>query len=64
MRQATDQMGKEGEYGANVLIRGHKCYRCGHEWRPYELSEVPRVCPKCKNPYWDRPKQNKKVAKK
>lgn len=45
------------KHGASVLILGHKCYRCNHEWRPYELAEVPRVCPKCKNPYWDRPRK-------
>ncbi len=41
--------------GAYIMIRGHKCYRCGHEWRPVDLNVTPRVCPKCKTPYWDRP---------
>ena len=61
MQKSNNQ---EIEAGANVLIRGHKCYRCGHEWKPNNLEEVPRVCPKCKNPYWDRPKKadNKLVA--
>lgn len=31
------------------------CERCGHEW--YSRSKVkPRVCPKCKSPYWDKPR--------
>lgn len=45
--------------GWKTLILGNKCYRCGHEWRPLEVEEKPRVCPKCKNPYWDKPKKEK-----
>jgi len=48
------------EEGAKVWILGNKCYRCGHEWKPNNINEIPRVCPKCKNPYWDRPRQKKK----
>ena len=51
MTQNEKDMQKEVA-GANVLIEGHKCHRCGHAWRPYDLKEVPIVCPKCKNPYW------------
>ncbi len=51
--------------GANVLIRGHKCYRCGHSWVPEKLdfSKIPTVCPKCKSPYWYKPKQEKHPKK-
>jgi rubrerythrin len=38
------------------------CERCGHEWYP-RGDEEPRVCPKCKSPYWDRPRQERKNAK-
>ena len=38
-----------------VPLEGCRC-RCGHEWLPRDRSEKPRVCPKCKSPYWDRPK--------
>ena len=33
-----------------------ECTRCGHRWRPRTpLTErIPKVCPKCKSPYWDR----------
>jgi rubrerythrin len=34
------------------------CTRCNHSWYP-RSPEPPRVCPKCKSPYWDRPKANK-----
>ena len=46
--------------GAFVLIVGHKCYRCSHTWRPTSLTEKPKVCPKCKSPYWDKPRQQGK----
>ena len=49
--------GGEVEAGARVPILGYRCYRCGHEWRPNDLDILPRVCPKCKNPYWDRPRK-------
>ncbi|MEM0171614.1 MAG: hypothetical protein QXV57_03535 [Thermoproteota archaeon] len=29
-----------------------KCKRCGHEWYPRK-PEKPRICPRCKSPYWD-----------
>ena len=38
-----------------VMLEGCRC-RCGHEWLPREQGEKPRVCPKCKSPYWDRTK--------
>lgn len=56
-------VGGEVKSGVGVLIVGHKCYRCGHEWRPYDIAEVPRVCPKCKNPYWDRPRKSETKKK-
>jgi predicted Zn-ribbon and HTH transcriptional regulator len=33
------------------------CERCGHKWIPKQLDVEPRVCPKCKSPYWNRPKK-------
>lgn len=44
--------------GANVLIAGHRCYRCSYEWKPNDMDKLPRVCPKCKSPYWDKPRTN------
>jgi len=44
--------------GANVLIQGHRCYRCNHEWKPNNMQKTPRVCPKCKSPYWDKHRTN------
>jgi hypothetical protein len=35
-----------------IEVDGFRCARCGHEWIPRK-PEHPRVCPKCKNPFWD-----------
>jgi predicted Zn-ribbon and HTH transcriptional regulator len=40
-----------------VQLWGYRCERCGHEWLPREKERDPKVCPKCKSPYWDRPRQ-------
>ncbi len=32
------------------------CHRCGHKWNPRK-KEKPKICPKCKSPYWDKPKE-------
>ena len=44
-------------FGYKVWILGNKCYRCKHEWRPRDIAIVPKVCPECKSPYWDTPKE-------
>ena len=51
------------KYGANVLVEGHRCYRCKLEWRPKNLKLLPKVCPNCKNPYWETPVQREKTSK-
>ena len=43
-----------------VQIAGFRCERCLHEWVPRVRTQDPTVCPKCKSPYWDRPRQVKK----
>lgn len=44
---------------AKVELRvwGYRCERCEHEWIPRESATEPRVCPKCKSPYWNRPRR-------
>ena len=39
-----------------VMIKGCRC-RCGHEWRPRDISQRPVVCPECKAATWDKPKR-------
>ena len=36
------------------------CERCEHNWIPNDPKQEPRVCPKCKSPYWNRPRRNAK----
>ena len=43
-----------------ITVMGYRCERCEHEWIPRGESETdkePRVCPKCKSPYWNRPRK-------
>jgi DNA-directed RNA polymerase subunit RPC12/RpoP len=42
-----------------ITIMGYRCERCGHEWVPRgEHTEDPRVCPKCRSPWWNKPKKS------
>jgi len=37
------------------MLPKYKCKRCGYIWIP--RTDNPVVCPKCKNPYWNREKR-------
>jgi DNA-directed RNA polymerase subunit RPC12/RpoP len=54
-----------------IVLWGYRCLRCGHEWvprgvdlvvgdgrKPPDPDEEPRVCPKCKSPYWNKPRKS------
>jgi len=41
---------------SKIKIDAYKCGRCGHIWVPRSYDDEPRVCPKCKSPYWNKPK--------
>ena len=48
--------------GTMKNIKIYTCKRCSHMWANRK-NQKPRVCPKCKSPYWDtdrRKKSNKK----
>jgi predicted Zn-ribbon and HTH transcriptional regulator len=47
-----------------ITLEGFKCERCGHEWVKRGKHGNPRVCPKCKSPYWDVPRKESLAAKK
>lgn len=52
-----------------IMIQGYRCERCGHEWFPKDRSvdaakRLPTVCPKCKSPYWNRPRKQTGSPKK
>lgn len=39
-----------------LTVWGYRCERCDHEWVP-RVDHSPRVCPKCKSPYWNVPRK-------
>ena len=39
-----------------ITQMGYRCARCEHEWVP--KVQEPRVCPKCKSAYWNRPRKS------
>ena len=32
------------------------CFRCYHDWKR-RRPQLPKVCPKCKSPYWSKPRK-------
>lgn len=40
-----------------LAVWGYRCERCEHEWIPRDTENEPRVCPKCKSPYWNKPRK-------
>ena len=50
-----------------VNVTFYVCSRCGHEWISRKPGNLPATCPKCRSPYWNRPRirhATKKVMKK
>jgi len=45
-----------------IKIEGCICERCEHQWVARDKSE-PMVCPKCKSPYWNKPRKIRKKVK-
>lgn len=46
------------------VVDRRKCLRCNHQWTPREPEKKSKVCPKCKNAYWNRPIQKKGTSEK
>ena len=43
-----------------IKVQGYRCFRCEHEWVPRKSTKAePRVCPKCKSPYWNKPRKER-----
>jgi hypothetical protein len=47
-----------------INVIGFQCYRCSHQWVPEKIIlsgvkdfKTPTVCPKCKSPWWDSPRE-------
>ena len=43
-----------------IILKGYQCERCAHKWVPREGGNYPKVCPKCKSPYCDKPRKIEK----
>ncbi len=46
-----------GTQTIEIKLQGFRCERCEHEWVPRDIKQEPRVCPKCKSPYWNIPRR-------
>ena len=44
-----------------ITVMGYRCERCDHEWMPRDAENEPKVCPKCKSPYWNSPRKAKSM---
>lgn len=42
---------------SKLHLLGYHCERCKHDWVPRVQEQEPKVCPKCKSPYWNRPRR-------
>jgi len=51
----------EQSRAVKVILRqeGWQCERCGHQWVPKIPGYAAAACPKCKSPYWQRPRRHK-----
>ena len=47
-----------GEIKLTGKIRILNCNRCKHEWATRNKKD-PKYCPKCKSPYWNKPRIRK-----
>jgi len=46
-----------------IKLIGFRCERCGHEWVPKSINKEPKVCPKCKSPYWNTKRRAEATSK-
>ena len=43
---------------ARILIEGFLCERCKYRWVPRQSTKKePKICPKCKSAYWNKPRK-------
>ena len=49
-------------YNKGMSIELLTCLRCGHQWYP-RTPKLPAHCSKCKSPYWDKPRGQKRGRK-
>ena len=44
-----------GRSAGRLTLTELECLRCEHLWYP-RRPQLPKVCPKCASPYWNKPK--------
>lgn len=51
--------GTAKRYQVKIQVDAWKCERCEHVWVPrsLDMNVEPKVCPKCKTPYWNVPRR-------
>ena len=51
-------------YRVKFEVEGFQCLRCGYKWVPriFREEELPTICPKCKSPYWNKPRRSEADA--
>ena len=47
-----------------IQVWAWQCERCEHVWMPRNTDSEPKVCPKCKSPYWNTPRRRPKNSAK
>ena len=41
-----------------ITVMGYRCERCDYEWIPRNGDQEPATCPRCRSPYWNRPRKS------
>lgn len=50
------------EYLINIKSRILTCTRCGYRWLRKSKTKLPKNCPKCVSPYWNKLKREKRIS--
>ena len=59
IKNISDLVFREQLIKNNMNLPKYECNRCSHSWIPRAEKE-PKVCPKCKSPYWNKVRKYKK----
>ena len=47
------------EFLVDIIKQGVKCGRCEYKWIPKHKNKLPKNCPRCNSPYWNKPRKRK-----
>ena len=54
--EATNELSDVTAIMSQTIINKNSCFRCGYTWKS-KSKRSPMTCPKCKSPYWNRPRR-------